>query len=227
MIRKSRLDAPTTARRSSAHRKARERQQRTAQVLEEAHRLFLRRGYDGTTMAGIAGASGFAVGTLYELFPSKEAILRDLLEDRIDRLLHRLREVAAIRTADPRVQIESIVRSHLGFLQEEPTFLRLTLSAWSGSDFTVRRDLGVRIDRKHREYLALLAPVFARGIRSGVFARRPPIRLAVALTGLLNALIRRWVREPSLDLADEGEAMLSIFLFGITRSERARARGAR
>jgi AcrR family transcriptional regulator len=232
MIRKARgLSRDVTSpaiRRSAAQRRARERTQRSADVLEAARRLFIRRGYGGTTMADIAGGSGFAVGTLYELFPSKEAMLRRLLEDRIDRLLDRLREVAAPLAGDPRRQIGQIVRTHLGFFQEDPVLLRLTLSAWSGSDFTVRRDLGERMDKKHRAYLALLVPVFERGIRAGVFARRPPVRLAIALTGVLNSLIRRWVREPRLDLLGEGTALIEIFFYGITRrSRQAQPGGAR
>jgi AcrR family transcriptional regulator len=225
MIRNTRTLTSPSLRRTATQRRARERHQRSADVLETARRLFIRRGYGGTTMADIAGGSGFAVGTLYELFPSKEAMLRRLLEERIDRLLDRLREAAA-RADNPRQQIEQIVRTHLGFFQEDPVLLRLTLSAWSGSDFTVRRDLGERIDKKHRAYLALLVPVFERGMREGVFARRPPARLAIALTGLLNSLIRRWVREPRLDLVGEGDALIEIFFYGVTRRASAR-RGPR
>src|SRR5262245_33812485 len=131
MIRNARALPSSSIRRMATQRRARERHQRSADVLETARRLFIRRGYGGTPMADIAGGSGFAVGTLYELFPSKEAMLRRLLEDRIERLLERLREAAA-RAADPRQQIEQMVRTHLGFFQEDPVLLRLTLSAWSG-----------------------------------------------------------------------------------------------
>jgi len=101
--------------------------------------------------------SMLAVGTLYELFPSKEAMLRQLLEDRIDRLLDRLRDAAA-HADEPREQIEQIVRTHLRFFQEDPVLLRLTLSAWSGSDFTVRRDLGERVDAREERQIVRRDP---------------------------------------------------------------------
>jgi AcrR family transcriptional regulator len=167
-------------------------------------------------MADIAAASEFAIGTLYQLFPSKAAILRSLLEEQIDGLLGHLSETAAA-PGDPRAQIERIVMTHLTFFHDNPDVLRLTLTPWTGSDFTVRRDLGARIDRKHREYLALLVPVFERGMREGMFTRRPPERVAVALTGMINALIRRWLRERTLDLIDEGEATLELFFNGVSR----------
>jgi AcrR family transcriptional regulator len=217
VIHSRRSPLKVTTDRSHGRRRARERLQRSAEVLGAARRLFVRRGYDGTTMADIAAASEFAIGTLYQLFPSKEAILRSLLEDQIDGLIRQLSETAAA-TGDPRAQIERIVMTHLRFFHDNPDFLRLTLTPWTGSDFTVRRDLGARIDRKHREYLALLVPVFERGMRDGVFTRRPAARVAVALTGMINSLIRRWLRERNLDLIAEGEAMLDLFFDGAARS---------
>lgn len=197
-----------------ARRKQRERQQRCQDVLDVARDLFVRRGYDGATMADIAAQADFAVGTLYQLFPSKEAILRALLEAQIDRLLGVLRESAGASGGAP-ARLTRVVRAHLAFFLEHRDVLRLTLSAWSGSDFTVRRDLGARLDRKHREHLAVLVPLFEQGMREGVFASRPAVRVAVALTGMLNALIRRWLREPTIDLLAEGDATLEMLLCGI------------
>ena len=98
-------------------------------------------------------------------------------------------------------------------------------SAWSGSDFTVRRRPR-RADRQ--EAPRVPGPARAR-VRAWhprrCFARRPPIRLAIALTGFLNSLIRRWVREPRLDLLREGEALLDIFFHGTAGSGRASRRG--
>ena len=72
-------------------RKARERARRSAEVLAAARRLYARKGYQQTAMVEIARASELAVGTLYQLFPSKEAILRSLLEERMDELIARVR----------------------------------------------------------------------------------------------------------------------------------------
>jgi TetR/AcrR family transcriptional repressor of uid operon len=60
-------------------------------VLAAARRLYARKGYQQTAMVEIARASELAVGTVYQLFPSKEAILRSLLEGRMDELIARVR----------------------------------------------------------------------------------------------------------------------------------------
>jgi len=207
-----------------AGRKARERALRGAGVLSAVRRLFARKGYQRSTMVEIAAVSELALGTLYQLFPSKEAILCSLLEAYMDGLIARVREAIA-DTADPRLQLERIVRTQLAFSEENADVLRLYLSGWIGYEFTVRRQFGERIDTKYEEYLGLVSAVFRRGSRSGMLVAEPPRRLAVALAGMIHALIRRWLRERTLDLVVEGDALLRLVLSGVTK--RARQGAAR
>src|SRR5215467_10290768 len=95
-------------------RKAREQARRRADVLGAARRLYARKGYQQTQMVEIARASELAVGTLYQLFPSKEAILRSLLEDRMDDLVTRVR-AAVDHEQDVREQLRLVVETHLAF----------------------------------------------------------------------------------------------------------------
>jgi AcrR family transcriptional regulator len=202
-----------------AGRKARERAQRGADVLSAVRRLFARKGFQRSTMVEIAAVSELALGTLYQLFPSKEAILCSLLEAYMDGLIARVRQAIA-ETDDPRRQLERLVRTQLAFSQENADVLRLYLSGWIGYEFTVRRQFGERIDTKYEEYLGLVAAVFRRGSREGTLVAEPPRRLAVALAGVIHALIRRWLRERTLDLALEGDALLRLVLGGVTKRTR-------
>ena len=204
-------------------RKARERARRCADVLAVARRLYARRGYQRTPMAQIARAAELAVGTLYRLFPSKEAILRALLEERMDALVARVRQALA-EEADVRGQLACIVRSHLDFARENADVLRLYLSGWIGYDVTVRQRFGERIDARYQQYLDVLADVVERGIARGALAPRPARRLAIVLAGMVHAVIRRWLRERDLDLAAEGEALVDLFLHGAARPARAAGR---
>ena len=57
------------------------RSQRTVEVvLKAAAQVFARRGYAGTTTNHIAERAGVSVGSLYEYFPSKDALLVALME---------------------------------------------------------------------------------------------------------------------------------------------------
>ncbi len=55
-------------------------QEQSRRLVETALRLFSQRGYDATSIKAIATAAGVAVGLLYHYFPSKEALLGEILE---------------------------------------------------------------------------------------------------------------------------------------------------
>jgi len=190
-------------------------------VLLAARRLYARKGYQQTAMVEIARASELAVGTLYQLFPSKEAILRGLLEERMDDLITRVR-AAVDGERDVREQLRRVVETHLTFARENADILRLYLSGWIGYDTRTRQRFGDRIDARYERYVAVLTAVFKRGVDTGALAARPPRRLAVSLAGLIHAVIRRGLRERRLDFTGEGDAILDILLHGVLADGSAR-----
>jgi AcrR family transcriptional regulator len=56
------------------------RHRREEQILRAARRLLVRHGYAATTMQQIATAARTSIGNLYFYFPSKDALLRTLLD---------------------------------------------------------------------------------------------------------------------------------------------------
>lgn len=60
-------------------RKERERLQHKNEIIEIALRLFSEYGFHNVSMQQIAEASGFAVGTLYNFFESKESMFEELI----------------------------------------------------------------------------------------------------------------------------------------------------
>jgi len=63
-----------------ASRKQKERVRRKRDILSTALRLFSQRGFRNVSMQEIADAAGYAVGTLYNLFDSKDALFDELLD---------------------------------------------------------------------------------------------------------------------------------------------------
>ena len=73
---------------------------RVAAILEAAAALFAARGIEGTTMSAIASESGTAIGSLYQFFPNRQAIVGALAEQYLADW-HRMRaDIAARRPAD-------------------------------------------------------------------------------------------------------------------------------
>ncbi|MBE9067644.1 TetR/AcrR family transcriptional regulator [Leptolyngbya cf. ectocarpi LEGE 11479] len=53
-------------------------QERVQQILDAAEQLFVETGYESTTTRAISARAGVSVGSLYQFFPDKEAILKAL-----------------------------------------------------------------------------------------------------------------------------------------------------
>jgi AcrR family transcriptional regulator len=85
------------------------RSQRTVEVvLKAAAQVFARRGYAGATTNHIAERAGVSIGTLYEYFPSKDALLVALMEAHIREGEAVLERSAAEIVRQPRSLVETI-----------------------------------------------------------------------------------------------------------------------
>lgn len=73
----------------------RERAERGGQILDTARALFARRGFEATTMRDIADEAGIQAGNLYRYFPSKDAMVTEILSRFSDQLLDAYRDVTA------------------------------------------------------------------------------------------------------------------------------------
>src|SRR5260370_32991611 len=54
--------------------------QRVAALMDAGAELFAAKGYEATTMTEIASRAGAAIGSLYQFFPSKEALAEALFD---------------------------------------------------------------------------------------------------------------------------------------------------
>jgi len=71
---------PVKPRRPYRSERRREQAQQTRRrILDAAHRLFVERGFSGTTIAAVATEAGTAAETVYAIFGSKPGLLADLV----------------------------------------------------------------------------------------------------------------------------------------------------
>jgi AcrR family transcriptional regulator len=66
--------------RIAAHRRAAFEAERREQILDAALRLWMRNGFEATTVDAVAREAGIAKGTIYLYFPTKEAILEAIVQ---------------------------------------------------------------------------------------------------------------------------------------------------
>jgi AcrR family transcriptional regulator len=85
------------------------RQARAELILDEAEKLLAEKGYHDAAIDEIAARAGVAKGTLYQHFPSKEALILALLERNIE-LLEQTIERIARETLPARARLEQLLR---------------------------------------------------------------------------------------------------------------------
>ncbi len=201
--------------------------ERRAQVLREASRLFGSAGFKGTTTRDIAAAVGITEAALYRYYPSKEAMYAAILDARAaaSDLLGSVEPAA--RAGDDRAVFAGIALTLLRSVDDDPSILRLILySALEGHElslpFQEQRILRLR---------EFLTTYIERRAREGVFRGIDPALTARAFMSMLvGQLIGRHVfgnREPSAQSPEQvAETFVSIFLDGI-RAQTATPRRSR
>lgn len=88
-------------------------------IRAEASRLFALKGYAAVSMRELAEAVGMRQGGLYNHFPSKQALLVDLMATHMDNLLQALSRVMdGVTGAEPR--LETFVKHHVSYHLDFP-----------------------------------------------------------------------------------------------------------
>lgn len=134
------------------------------QLIEAARTLFVRNGYDDTTMIQIAEEAGKGRRTLYYYFPSKRAMLRAVVEEELNRIVDVL-EAIVEKDIPADKKIMEFVISRLNNVRHS-IFRNGSLRA----DFSrfMRTIESIRGKCEKRE-IALIEQILLQGIHEGIF----------------------------------------------------------
>lgn len=174
----------------SGIRRLRDRQRESTanEILSAAERVFIERGFFETHMADIAASAGVAVGTLYNHYKDRDALLTALMAQRRSEVLQRLDEVYS-RTGDLtfRDQLRETLRVILTHFDEHFQFFATFTQAECGPPImaqgakTIQSEIYQRFDQlieRGRKLRALragpaqLAPTLLMGISRSMLVRR-------------------------------------------------------
>lgn len=146
---------------------------RHREILDQLEAVFLDEGFASVTVAQLASAVGCSRRTLYELAPSKDALVLMVL----DRFLHRVGR-GALNAVDSDASIASQVRSYINGALE---LQRLTAAfADDLADDPAARRL---LDRHFRYVMSVSETLIERGIEAGEFRNVSPAVAAGMLAG--------------------------------------------
>ncbi len=133
-------------------------------LVDVARQLFAKQGLDDTTMNDIAVASGKGRRTLYTYFKNKEEIYYAVIEEELDRMSERMKEVAA-KNIEPEDKLVQLIYVHLSLIKEA-VFRNGSLRAEFFRNIWLVEKVRKNFDRTEVE---LMTRIIMQGIRQGKF----------------------------------------------------------
>jgi AcrR family transcriptional regulator len=154
--------------------------QRLEAIQEAAIELFLEKGVADTTMSEIAQRAGISIGSLYQFFPQKAAIIKALHDRFSDRLEGFLRQIfVGVETLDAAGEraAESLIELHAMFRQE-----RIYMTLWKA--IVTDRDLTQISSDYHEHVIASFYRDLSHLVPETDFERfRVNLKLMILATG--------------------------------------------
>jgi AcrR family transcriptional regulator len=181
-------------------------------ILEAARQVFAAQGYAGGTTNRIAQRAGVSIGSFYQYFPNKDAIVVALMERHMTETTANYE--AVMRQADAAdLEVAEVVRhfvlSMLASYQQDPAFYRVLFEE-------APRPLGIHAARAriHEAVAQALTPQIGRLVSTQL---RHPAVSAHLLVVVATSSVRHFVLHPPLGLrpevfADELIAMILAYL---------------
>jgi len=138
--------------------------ERSAEILDAARDLFARNGYESTSVSDIAGAVGVADGAIYRHFPSKRAVLYEVIREFYEPVIVMAREnIAGI--GDVRQRLRYLIWLQVRAFTEQPELCRLIIAEARPMEDYYESEIA----DLNRRYTSLLVEVIAAGQRQGTF----------------------------------------------------------
>lgn len=184
-----------------------------ALLLGVAGRLFRERGYAATSLRDIAAAAGMLPGSVHYRFPTKELLLRTLMERGMQRAIHEIRE-SIDASHDPLERMRLAMRAHLRLLVEGDDAIYVLLYELRSIEHEDRTAIVALRDAYDALWTGLLyAAVGAGQVRTGVDVHL--VRLMVI--GAIN-WTAQWYRPDGVRSTDAiADTYCDIMLNGILR----------
>jgi AcrR family transcriptional regulator len=166
------------------------REERSAQILSVARRLFAEQGYHGTKLQDILDSAGIARGTFYLHFDGKRAIFDQLVDGFLDRIRNVVTPVDLGPQAPPPLQqIEDNLLRVTAVLSEHRELTRIVLLSAEGLDAEADAKMADFYGQLHQ----LLATAFERGQLMRLVRPCDARVVAHAALGSLKEVALQWI----------------------------------
>lgn len=186
-------------------------EERRAQILCVAMRVFARDGFQRTDLQRVADELGVGKGTVYRYFETKEALFLAA----VDRAMQKMRaalDAAVDPASDPLDQIAAAVRAYLEFFETHPDYVELIIQERAA--FRERKKPTYFVNREANA--GRWRAIYERLMDEGRMRRMPAERITEVLGDLAyGTMFTNYFVGRSGRAREQAQAILDIIFHGI------------
>ena len=149
-------------------------------LIHAALKEFAHYGYEQANVNRISEAAGFAKGTVYNYFPSKQALMLALIEEIGNAHVSWMKEGIRSETS-PSQRLGALFNAGFAYVEQRPSEAHFLLTTLYGAGDEFRQAMGKVYQPLFR---LVAAEILAPGIEQGVFRPVDPYRTATLLMTL-------------------------------------------
>jgi len=169
-------------------RKTRERAALRKKIIQSANKLFLKKGYEGTSIRLIAQDIEYSPATIYLYFKDKNELFRAILDNAFKVFLEHLAATKII--ADPLSRLRELCRQYLKYAKDYPAFYDLIFisTQWTeGEEASAKRYSG--------ETFEVFVNTLNDCRKNGYFISKVPVNFALIIWSFIHGLASLLVKD--------------------------------
>jgi AcrR family transcriptional regulator len=198
----------------SETRRLRQREEARRAILDATEALMLECGSEDFSIRQLADRCGYTPPTIYHYFRDKQGLVDALLEERFERLLEMVKQVAL--GADPLANVRAMIDVFLRFTEQNQAFYRLIVMGRRVGDDRTPASAHAAQERMSRPWTDLHA--------AGRLRCDDPTVAGQAMWALMHGLSALQLARPEYEWAPNlREIAIDSMLRGLLRPDRSRS----
>ena len=187
------------------------KERREEQIYKAALEVFSKDGYYKADMDLVAQKAKIGKGTVYRYFESKKNLFVSLVEWGLNQLKDEI--LTSIEGIDDEIErINTALEVYFNFYKNHKGFYRILIY----EKYNFMDEIAKKFKEKYFAHLHIIENVFHQGIQKGVFKNIDTRSTAIALIGMTDAVLFKWLFENKSSYFDnELAALQEIFFKGI------------
>ena len=174
------------------------REERRAQILLAARRVFSERGYHSASIQGIIQEAGIARGTFYLYFEGKRAVFEEVLDDLLTQLRGSIRGIELGSDEPPQVQLYNTLNRVLQVLVANQDLTAILLRQAVGLDM----EFDTKLAEFYGRILEIIEFSLVMGMELGLVRPLTPSVVSKCILGSVKEVLGAALLDPDETLPD-------------------------